>query len=354
MVYAENADYFCDVMQSVTEYVDIIGGCCGTTPSYIKKLCENLSLEPGRKSTDAVSLNVQTSGGEDTAIFFGGKKDGEKIIAVELDPPRNGDCTALMETANFLKQHNVDVITFAESPSGRTRADSVLMSTKVRQEVGIEVMPHICCRDKNAIGMSSLMLGAYINGIRNMLVITGDPVPSTSRGDIKGVFNFDSVKLMEYISKINEENFPTDKICFGGAINYARKNIEVEVNRAIKKEAAGAKFFLTQPVYSDEDIKKLRYIKSKLKAKVLVGIMPLVSYNNATFIKNEIAGISVPDEVLMQYSKDMTKEEGRAKGIEISAEIMKKTSDFDGYYFTIPFNRLSTAKELLRLVDEIQ
>jgi homocysteine S-methyltransferase len=195
------------------------------------------------------------------------------------------------------------------------------------------------------------MLGAYINNIRNMLVITGDPVPSTSRGDIKGVFNFDSVRLMEYIAKINEENFPTDKICYGGAINYARKNIDIEVNRAIKKQEAGAEFFLTQPVYSDEDIEKLRYIKSKLTAKVLVGIMPLVSYNNATFIKNEIAGINVPDEVLAQYSREMTKEEGRAKGIEISADIMNKTRDFDGYYFTIPFNRLSTAKELLRLAE---
>ena len=243
----------------------------------------------------------------------------------------------------------MDIITFADSPSGRTRADSVLVSTKVAREVGINVMPHICCRDRNAISMSSLLLGAHINDIRNLLVITGDPVPSASREQVKSVFNFDSIKLMKYIENINEENFPDDKICFGGAINYARRNLDVEVRRAVEKEKAGAKYFLTQPVYDDKDIESLKYIKSFLSVPILFGVMPLVSYRNANFIRNELPGITIPDWVIDRFSMDMSKEEGEKVGLEIAFDIMEKVKDIaDGYYFTIPFNRLSICEALLK------
>ncbi|MGN1317939.1 MAG: bifunctional homocysteine S-methyltransferase/methylenetetrahydrofolate reductase [Lachnospirales bacterium] len=347
VVFLGNIDYFSSVMEKVSVYADIIGGCCGTNPLYTEALSRLHIYAAGRIT--GVNPNHKDSGINKDNLFFKNKKQGEKIIAVELDPPKGTDCDALMETANYLKNKGVDIITFADSPSGRTRADSVLMSLKVMRETGINVMPHICCRDRNAISISSTLLGAYINDIRNFLVITGDPVPNTSRENVKSVFNFDSVKLMEYIKDMNEENFTGDKLCYGGAINYARRNIDYEVKRALKKEEAGARFFLTQPVFSDEDIKSVKYISSKLKSKVLVGIMPLVSFRNANFIKNEIAGISVPDEVINRFSPDMTKEEGRQVGIEIAKEIMAKVSDFaEGYYFMIPFNRLSIAKELIK------
>lgn len=346
LVFMGNEDYFTSVMAEVSEYVDIIGGCCGTNPSYIKGLSELDIYKPGRikgidKKTGIAESNIDN-------LFFKDKKAGEKIIAVELDPPKSTDLGELMETANYLKNKGVDIITFADSPSGRTRADSVLMSIKVKQEVGINVMPHICCRDRNAISISSTLLGAYINNVRNFLVITGDPVPNTSRDNIKSVFNFDSVKLMEYIKEMNNDNFNGDNLCYGGAINYARRNIDHEVSRCLRKEQAGAAYFLTQPVFSDEDIEKLRYIKSKINAKMLVGIMPLVSFRNASFIKNEITGINVPDEVLSCFNSDMTKDEGRKTGVEIAKKVMAKVDDFaDGYYFMIPFNRLAIARQLI-------
>lgn len=346
VVFLDNINYFSTQMEKISEYADIIGGCCGTNPQYIKAIASMDIYSPGRKAV--AEKEEVTSEASVENVFFKNRNKGEKIIAVELDPPKTVDCSELMETANFLKNKGVDIITFADSPSGRTRADSMLMSIKVMRETGVNVMPHICCRDRNAISISSALLGAYINGIRNFLVITGDPVPNASRDNVKSVFNFDSVKLMEYIGSMNDESFKGDQVCYGGAINYARRNIELEIQRAIKKQEAGARYFLTQPVFTDEDIEKLKYISSKLSAKVLVGIMPLVSYRNANFIKNEITGINVPDSIIARFSPDMTKEEGRATGIKIAKEIMAKVESFaDGYYFVIPFNRLSIAEALL-------
>lgn len=349
MVFLDNIKYFTDTMQSISKYADIIGGCCGTSPKYIKSITNNIDTNV-KFQIHKLHKDIEDNKSTETknSSFFAGKEN-KKLIAVELDPPKNSDCKNLMETANYLKTKDVDVITFADSPSGRTRADSVLMSIKVAQETGISVMPHICCRDKNTIAISSLLLGAYINNIRNFLVITGDPVPSTARENIKGVFNLDSVRLMEYMKEMNNENFSSDRLCYGGAINYSRRNIELEISRINKKIEAGAQFFLTQPVYDDKDIETLRYIKSRVDTKILVGIMPLVSIRNARFIKNEITGISIPDWVIEKFSPDMDRETAQETGIKIVKEVMEKVYDFaDGYYFVIPFNRLSIAQALIK------
>lgn len=349
MVFLDNVKYFSDVMVDICQYADIAGGCCGTNPKYIKAIDENVDLNIGFKVHKFYKTANSITGGEVKNGAFFADKENKKLIAVELDPPKNQNCTALMETANYLSTKNVDVITFADSPSGRTRADSVLMSIKVARETGVNVMPHICCRDKNAIAISSLLFGAYINNIRNFLVITGDPVPSAARDDVKGVFNFDSVRLMDYMKEMNGENFINDKLCYGGAINYARRNVELEINRINKKIEAGAEFFLTQPVFDDKDIETIKYIKSKVNTKILIGIMPLVSYTNAKFIKNEITGITVPDWAVNKFTPDMTKEEAQQVGIKIAKEIMVKVDNFaDGYYLIIPFNRLSIAQALIK------
>jgi homocysteine S-methyltransferase len=210
-------------------------------------------------------------------------------------------------------------------------------------------MPHICCRDKNAIAIRSQFLGAYINGVRNLLLITGDPVPTMIRQDVKSVFNFDAVGLMKIGREMNEEEFKADPMVFGGAINHNRLNLDVEIKRVKRKMEAGATFFFTQPVFSDEDVKKLYKIKKETGARVLCGIMPLVSLKNASFIKNEMAGIHVTDEIIAKYRADMTREEGEAVGIAIARDVMSKTKDIvDGYYFSIPFNRVYLLKEILK------
>ena len=144
-------------------------------------------------------------------------------------------------------------------------------------------------------------------------------------------------------------HFRNDPIIYGAALNYGRTNIDKEIERMYKKCEAGADYFLTQTIYSDEDIKRIEYIKSKVDTKILCGIMPLVSYRNAMFMKHEIYGVRVPDEVVNRYSPDMTREEGENTGISIALEIVKKLENIaDGYYFMIPFNRVEMIQKILK------
>ncbi len=328
--------------------VDIAGGCCGTTPAYIGLLAQQLAQTPKTRKSECAKPQAKTVHVTDNA-FFKNKPMGEKLIAVELAPPANADDERVLDAAHFLSDLGVDVLTFPDSPSGRTRVDSVLMAQKVHRETGMCVMPHICCRDKNAIAMRSVFLGAHINDIHNFLIITGDPVPTLIRQTTKAVFNFDSVGLMNIVHGMNEENFAQAPLTYGGAINQGRKNLDAETARVHKKMAAGASFFLTQPVFTEEAAARVRRIKNETGARILCGIMPLINRNNALFMKNEIAGVEVSDEIIQRYPEHAGREEGEAVGIEIAVEIIKKTSDFaDGYYFEFPFNRVRMLKQILQ------
>ena len=343
----KNIDYFASKVSDIAaDGVDIVGGCCGTTPEYIRKIREKLNFEQIEKTATVISTH-KTAVEKKNSSFFAGK-EGKKLIAVELAPPVGSDDEKLLEAAHLLIKKGVDVLTFPDSPSGRTRADSVLMAEKVARETGMCVMPHICCRDKNAIAMRSLMLGAHMNHIKNFLVITGDPIPSMARESVKSVFNFDSVGLMRHMNDMNDEQFAKEPVCYGGAINQGRRNLEVEIGRVKKKMEAGATFFLTQPVSTKESAERVRRIKQETGARILCGIMPFVSLKNAIFMKNEMTGIDVNDEVLARFREDMTREEGEQAGIELAKEMMALTDDFaDGYYFSFPFNRVSMLEKII-------
>ncbi len=261
---------------------------------------------------------------------------------MELDPPYNADGAKLLDCAKKLSDYPVDVLTFADSPMGRSRADSTLTALHINRETGMQVVPHICCRDRNVIAMRSLLLGAHINSLRNLLIVTGDPVPGDDRKNVTGVFDYNSIRFMNYVTEMNAELFPEDGFFFGGALNYNYPNAEKVAERMEKKMAAGCSFFLTQPVFSDEDVARIKWLKERTGAKILAGILPPVSLKNASFIRNEMAGMNVPDEVLSMYRADMTREEGEAAGAEIAKALMKKLDPFaDGYYFMLPFNRVS-------------
>ena len=269
------------------------------------------------------------------------------MVAVEIDPPFDANDEKILECVLKLSKCNVDIITMADSPMGRSRVDSVLMSVKIAGETGMQVMPHLCCRDRNLIAMRSVILGAYVNKIRNMLIVTGDPVPSASRNEITSVFDYHSIKLMNFLKEMNEEHFGEDPIYFGGALNQGRGTLENVIKRMRDKISAGAVYFLTQPIYSDEDIDRIRQIKEQVDTKILCGIMPLISWRNANFIKNEVSGIYVPDEIVERYSPDMSKEEAEWMGAKIAGEIIEKLSPFaDGYYFMLPFNRVSLMEKI--------
>ncbi len=349
--YSNTPKYFAGKVADLADYgIDIVGGCCGTNPSYIKELTKSVSLTPSKKETSITDLQDSHTLAKKTGFFYNenGTLKDKKLIAVELAPPTSANDEKLLEAAHMLEASGVDVLTFPDSPSGRTRVDSVLMASKVKLATGMTVMPHICCRDKNAIAMRSLLLGAHINNIHNLLIVTGDPIPSADRQTVKSVFNFDSVGLMHITQDMNETEFPDAPMCYGGAINQGRLRIESEIRRVRRKMEAGAEFFLTQPVFCKEEAEKLRQVKEATGARILCGIMPLISRRNALFMKNEISGIYIPDEVADRYPEKGTKEEGEAIGISIAKEVMEYTKDFvDGYYFSFPFNRVHMLSQIL-------
>lgn len=350
MVFSDrNIEYYsqkvCDLMRAGA---DIAGGCCGTTPDYIRTI-SNMVKESDISTYVSDTDDDGASKDNVKCNAFYKDKENKKLIAVELAPPFDSNAEKLMDAAHYLHKKGVDVLTFPDSPSGRTRADSILIAAKVARQTGMTVMPHLCCRDKNAIAIRSQLLGAHINGINNFLVITGDPIPQMIRSSIKSVFNFDSVGLMNIIDDMNQEQFLSEPVTYGGAINQGRKHLDVEIGRVKKKLEAGATFFMTQPVFSDDDIERLYKIKKETNARILYGIMPLVSLKNATFMKNEMAGINVTDEILLRYKSDMSKKEGEEAGIKLAVDIINKTKDIaDGYYFSFPFNRVYMLEDILK------
>ena len=327
-----------------------VGGCCGTTPEHIRRLSAKTAgmTKTARRAEQKICENEKPV--QNNAFYRKKERTGKKLIAVELAPPLGSDDKKLMEAAHALRKSDVDVLTFPDSPSGRTRVDSILMAEKVSKETGMCVMPHLCCRDKNAIAMRSQLLGAHINGIDNFLVVTGDPVPAVARQTVKAVFNFNSIGLMNIIHDMNTEQFADSPVVFGGAINQNRRNLNVEIDRIRKKMEMGADFFFTQPVFTEKGVNLLRQIKEETGARILCGVMPFVSRRNAVFMKNEMTGIEVDEQIIARYPENATKEEGEAVGIEIAREVMAQTADFvDGYYFSFPFNRVYLLEKILQL-----
>lgn len=356
--FENNPAYFAEKMCELAgKGIDIVGGCCGTNPVFIKQLYASLDFEQKHIACESKPDNIES--GNVHPVFHGflyeadsGRIKQDKYIAVELAPPVNADDGKILEAARMLKNMNVDVVTFPDSPSGRTRVDSVLMAAKIKEETGLNVMPHICCRDKNAIAMRSMLLGAHINEIYNMLIMTGDPIPSLARESTKAVFNFDSVGLMRIVKEMNDDVFPESPISYGGVINQGRRNLDIEISRVRKKMDAGAEFFLTQPTFCREDAERIRQIKEETGARILCGIMPLISRKNALFMKNEIAGVPVTDEVIERYNGAVSREEGEAVGVTIAKEMMAYTADYvDGYYFSFPFNRVYLLQQIMEDIE---
>ena len=351
MEFNSRPEYFAEKTRDLLSLgADLIGGCCGTSPEFISGVSEITGMDIKSEKHIEKSIAATAKNPVNCGFLYDetGRKKDKKFIAVELIPPFNTDDEKLLESAHYLKNAGVDVLTFPDSPSGRTRVDSVLMAAKVYRETGIEVMPHVCCRDKNAFAMRAMFMGAKINDIKNFLIITGDPVPASARNLVKSVFNFSSVGLMKIAQEMNKEVFNENPLNYGGAINQNLINLDSVINTTKRKMEAGANFFLTQPVFSKEEAKRLRKIKEETGACIFAGIMPLISRRNALFMKNELAGINVTDEIVERYPENGSKEEGEKVAVELAKEIISYIDDFaDGYYFSFPFNRVYLLNRIL-------
>ena len=355
-LYSENVPYYVEMMGRIADLgFDIIGGCCGTTPEHIRGLHHLLvnNVKPPKKLMPAVYSTDRQSGcgqeaAEEKTELIQKLERGEKIFVVELDPPFDANDTKLMDGASLLRDIGVDMITLADSPLARPRADSIASAIKMRYTRQMEAMPHISCRDKNVIAHRAQLLGMHMNGLRHALIVTGDPIARGDRESIKGVFNFNSIKLMKYVQTMNQEVFGNRPIYYGGALNHNNGSADNIAARMRLKMEAGAQWFLTQPIYGQDDIDRLRELKEKSGGRIIAGIMPLVSRKNALFIKNEMPGIHVPEHVLEQYEEGMSRKAYEDVAAAISVDLMKRLEDVcDGYYMMTPFNRAALIKRII-------
>lgn len=349
-IYSQSKEYFAEQMIRIRNSgVKIIGGCCGTTPKHIKALKNAISISNNKEykiENNSIKKQIPL---QKKNVFFDKIEKGEFVIAVELDPPFNGDMEKIISAAKEVAKSKADIITISDSPMGKARVSPVITAARIKRESGIDTMPHICCRDRNITALKSDIIGGYSEDIRNFLFVTGDPIPSADRNEIKSVFNFNSVGLMELACRMNENDFSDDSIKFGGALNLNILNKEYEIERMLKKRAAGACFFLTQPVFSTETIEFIKKNSDILKKnRVLAGIMPLVSYNNALFLNNEIPGITIPEKEILKFNKEMTREEAEKVGIEIAVNTVQQISNYvSGFYFITPFNRANMINKII-------
>ena len=339
--------------------VQILGGCCGTTPAHIAALRAELDSLPVVEKTapteEFSTVNEQTVENEDA--FLRKLNAGEKVIAIELDSPRNADLTGYLEGAKKLQAAGADLLTIADCPIAQARMDSSLVACRVHRELGLCTLPHMTCRDRNLNATKALLLGLYAEGVREVLAITGDPIPTAERDEVKNVYQFNSRKLAQYIVSLAGEGreMPGPMTVFG-ALNLNARNFDVELRRAKEKLENGMSGFLTQPVLSARAVENLKKSRETLgaDAKILAGIMPVVSQRNAIFMENEINGIHVEDWIIEKFA-GLDRAQGEELGLAISLEMAKAALPYaDGLYLMTPFNRVALMERLIgRLKQEV-
>lgn len=358
--YQGKPEYFArELSRLASEGVRILGGCCGTTPQHIAALRtaldalpEALPAAPAAKPAAVAKPVVETDD-----VFLRKLRAGQRVIAVELDSPKDADLTVYLEGARRLQAAGADLLTIADCPIARARMDSSLVACRVHRELGMNVLPHMTCRDRNLNATKALLLGLYAEGVREVLAITGDPIPTAERDEVKNVYQFNSRKLAQYIVSLAGEGreMPSPITVFG-ALNLNARNFEVELRRAAEKLENGMSGFLTQPVLSAQAVENLKKTRETLgeRAKILAGILPVVSQRNAIFMENEVNGIHV-DEAIIQKFEGLDRAAGEELGLEVSVQAAKAAAPYaDGFYLMTPFNRVALMERLIaRLRTEV-
>ncbi len=350
-VYQGRPEYFAgQLAQIVRAGAAIVGGCCGTTPAHIAAVAAELArpAAPAAEPAEPKSSTQARSGGENT--LWKKLSHGKRVIAVELDPPVDDAVQPFLDGVRTLRDAGADAITIADCPIGRPRADSSLLACKVKRELGMEPLPHMACRDRNLNATKALLLGLSMEDVHNVLLVTGDPIPTADRDEVKSVFNFNSRKLARYVSDLNENVLHTPFRIFG-ALNVNARNFDMQLKIAQEKEACGVSGFLTQPVLSAEALENLKRARDALHGKILGGVFPVVSHRNACFLNNEIAGMRVCDEIIALY-EGKSKEEAEELAVRISSAIIREITPYtDGIYLMTPFKRVELMARIIRAMD---
>lgn len=342
------AYYAQQVMECVKAGARIVGGCCGTTPEHIRQIARLLGtpMPPRVRMGDEKAAQPPEKGCRSRILRR--LEQGRRITLVELDPPRSADIGGFMEGARQLEQAGADAITIADCPIGRARMDSSLLACKLSRELGIEALPHMTCRDRNVNATKALLLGLSMENVHNVLVVTGDPIPTGDRGSVKSVYQFNSRVLAKFIRGLGESGEAEPFfVCGGLNINAVRFDLELE--RAKEKMDCGVSAFLTQPVLSEQAALHLERARDELRgAKLIGGLFPVVSEKNARFLQSEVHGITVDEAVVRAYA-GLDRAQGEDMAVRLCREAASRISPFvDGYYVMTPFQRVELVCRVIR------
>ena len=360
MLYLNSPEYFTTYAQRIVERgARGIGGCCGTTPAHIATMVKTVTSLSGVKQFVAVK-RVEESRTSVTVIpperksrWSAKLAAGEQVTSVELVPPRSVDMGPMIAKARLCAHQGIDAINIPDGPRASTRVSPMIAAIELQRNAGIEPVLHYCCRDRNLIGMQADLLGTWVAGVHNLLIITGDPPKLGDYPDATGVFDVDAIGLVQATHNLNHGfdigHNPVDPptgFCIGIGANPCAVDPEREFERYRYKVEAGAEFAITQPVFDVEAL--LRFLDRTCtlprQIPVVAGVWPLVSFRNAEFMNNEVPGVTVTDSVLERLHRCTTREEGIHTGIAIAREIIAALADsVAGFQVSAPFGKVELA-----------
>jgi homocysteine S-methyltransferase len=346
----------------------VVGGCCGTTPEHVHAMVEGVRPFAPRHAS-AVRVTARATPGSTPATGaavamttvplaersrWGAKlAAGTFVTSVEIVPPRGVDASRMLRDVATLKSAGVDAVNVPDGPRAQSRMGALLTSVLIEQQVGIETVTHYCCRDRNLLGMLSDLLGASAIGLRNLLLITGDPPKMGPYPDATAVFDIDAIGLTNLASALNRGLDPggnpigePTRFVIGVGANPAAVDLSHEIDRFRYKVEAGAEFAVTQPVFDAGQLEKFIGRTSEFRIPVIAGIWPLVSIRNAEFLANEVPGVSVPEAVLdrMRAASAKSKEHGMEEGIAIARDMFERVRGVvQGVQVSAPFGKVGTA-----------
>jgi len=357
-LYPSSPEYFATYALRYLEVgARIIGGCCGSTPAHIRAISRALKgHRPKHRTKPNAHIWVRPNQKPLEAKPFSSLREklGEKFLyLVEMDPPRGVDMSGELEAARRLKAKGVDGITISDSPMARVRMSPLALSHRISSELGMEVILHFTCRDRNILGLQSDLLGAYALGIENILALTGDPPSVGDYPYAVAVFEVTSTGLLRIIKSLNQGkdlagNPLSQKTTFfvGIAANPGAANLGEEVERLEEKAAAGADFILTQPLFDPVILERFLRQAAHLRLPVIVGLLPLYSLRHAEFLQNEVPGIDIPQPVMKRMK-------GGREGIEVAREFLGGLKGkVAGVCIMPPFHKYEMAEKILQDVDK--
>ncbi|HEY9382237.1 MAG TPA: bifunctional homocysteine S-methyltransferase/methylenetetrahydrofolate reductase [Gemmatimonadales bacterium] len=362
-IYMASPEYMGNYAKRIVEAgARLVGGCCGTTPEHIKAIAGFVQSVMPRHANLTVTTEHQVPGVEPAPLaersHYGGKlARGEFITTVEIVPPKGVDPTPMFQQCRALKAAGVDAVNVPDGPRAQSRMGALLSGLMIEREVGLESVVHYACRDRNLLGMLSDLLGAAAAGLRNLLLVTGDPPKMGPYPDATAVFDIDAIGLTNLVSRLNRGLDPghnaigePTRFVIGVGVNPAAPDLDRELRRFHWKVEAGAEFAITQPVFDLDQLDRFLKQVEGFRLPIIGGIWPLVSLRNAEFLANEVPGVTVPHEVLdrMRRASEQGREAGLAEGVQIAREMLAAVKDrLSGAQVSAPLGKVPVALEVL-------